>query len=242
MNSQMTQPTPPMPLDHQPVPPRHSRISDDIAYILPMGIFLALIFAGTKFPGGYPLYYALRTVATAIALFLLWRHYTKIRWNALWLGVVVGILGTVQWIGMQLWLQKHFAFFSPPTDAFNPLQYFHNRTALFCFIAVRMIGAVLVVPVMEELFWRDYLWRQILAPNDFKLAAVGECSVVPFLIVSGAFATVHGNWWLTAIVWAIIVAGLLVYTKSLGACIVAHATTNLLLGIYVLLYHDWAFW
>jgi hypothetical protein len=107
---------------------------------------------------------------------------------------------------------------------------------------VRLIGAVLVVPFMEERFWRDYLWRQILAPNDFKLAAIGEWSPGALLIVSAAFSTVHGNWWLTAIVWGLMIGLLLVYTKSLGACIVCHATTNLLLGLYVLKYHAWSFW
>ena len=56
-----------------------------------------------------------------------------------------------------------------------------------------------------------------------------------------AFAMVHVQF-LTAIVWALLIAWLLVRTKSLGACIVAHAVTNLLLGVYVLVYRDWAFW
>ena len=38
------------------------------------------------------------------------------------------------------------------------------------------------------------------------------------------------------------IGALLVYTKSLGACIIAHAVTNLLLALYVLKTHDWAFW
>ena len=110
------------------------------------------------------------------------------------------------------------------------------------FIAVRVASATLVVPVMEELFWRDFLWRSIIAPNDFKLAQIGEWDWKAFVVVTGLFATVHGNWWLTAIVWGAMVAGLLIYTKSLGACIIAHAVTNLLLAIYVLIYKDWAFW
>jgi CAAX prenyl protease-like protein len=98
------------------------------------------------------------------------------------------------------------------------------------------------VPVMEELFWRDFLWRTIIAPADFKLAQVGEKSWSAFLIVAIAFATVHGNWWLTAIVWGMLVGGLLVRTRSLGACIVMHGVTNLLLGVYVLWTRDWSFW
>jgi CAAX prenyl protease-like protein len=219
-----------------------SRIPDDVAYILPMVIFLAFVAAAAQWPGTFAIGYVVKTIATAAALIFLWPHFTKIRWNGLWLGVLVGLLGTFQWIGMQLFLQHHFAFFKPSPDAFNPLTHFGNRTEMIAFISVRMIGAVLVVPFMEELFWRDFLWRQVLAPNDFKLASVGEWAPAPLLIVSGLFATVHGNWWLTAIVWALMVGGLLVRTKSLGACIVAHAVTNLLLGIYVLRFHDWAFW
>jgi membrane protease YdiL (CAAX protease family) len=60
--------------------------------------------------------------------------------------------------------------------------------------------------------------------------------------VCGAFAFVHGNWWLTSIVWAAMVGLLLIYTRSLGACIVAHGVTNLLLALYVLYTRDWSFW
>jgi membrane protease YdiL (CAAX protease family) len=59
--------------------------------------------------------------------------------------------------------------------------------------------------------------------------------------VTLAFAAVHIQW-MTAIVWGSMIALLLVRTRSLGACIIAHAVTNLLLGVYVLYTHDWAFW
>jgi hypothetical protein len=173
---------------------------------------------------------------------MLWKRYTPIRWNYWWLGLLLGIVGIFQWVAMQLWLQRHFAIFRPSGDAFNPLAQFHDPATQYTFIAIRLIGAVLVVPVMEELFWRDFLWRQILAPNDFKLAAVGEWGWAPFLIVAAAFSTVHGNWMPTALVWGIMIGALLVYTKSLGACIIMHATTNLLLGLYVLHTHEWSFW
>ena len=223
-------------------PPARFAIGDDVAYIAPMAIFLGFTWLATKWSDGFATVYPIKTVCTAAALILLRRHYTRIRWNALGLGVFVGIIGTVQWIGLQLLLQKHFAFFRPSPDVFNPILYFHNVGLRWAFIAVRIAGASLVVPFMEELFWRDFLWRQILAPNDFKLARVGEWGWAPFLIVAMAFATVHGNWWLTAIVWALLVGLLLVKTKSLGACIVAHGTCTLLLAGYVLWTHDWSFW
>ncbi len=241
---------PAQPLDYRPQPPGAATgTGDDIAYFLPMGLFLGFVWLATHWPSWYPAIYVVKTVVVAAALIILWPHYTKIRWNYWWLGIIFGIVGIVQWIGMQLLLQKYFAFFRPGGNSFDPFAFFSGageRDGFIvernAFIAFRWAAAVLVVPVMEELFWRDFLWRQILAPNDFKLAAVGEWAWTPFLIVSAAFGTVHGNWWLTAIVWALLIGILLVKTKSLGACIIMHATANLLLGAYVLYTHDWSFW
>jgi CAAX prenyl protease-like protein len=222
-------------------PESPSTVRDDVAYVLPMAIYMAFIWIAAKWPSIYPLTYLARVLLVAAALIAFWRHYTRISWRYWWLGATVGVVGIVQWIGMQLWLQRNFSFFAPPEDPFDPTARFTGGM-LYAFLAVRIIGAVLIVAVMEELFWRDFLWRQILAPNDFKLAEVGERSWAAFLIVSVIFGTVHGNWWLTSIVWGLMIGALLMYTKSLGACIVAHAVTNLLLAVYVLKYRDWAFW
>jgi CAAX prenyl protease-like protein len=235
-------------LDYETPPPARRR--DDVAYVLPMLAFLAFTWLGAnaavkaRFPGAYPISYVTKTVVVAVLLVLFRRHYTKVRWDYWWLGALVGVVGIFQWLGMQLWLQQHVAFFAPPApDAvFDPFRDIASPGARLAFLAVRVAGAVLLVPVMEELFWRDFLWRQVLAPNDFKLAGVGEWGWAPFLVVSGAFALVHGNWWLTSIVWALMIGALLVYTRSLGACIIAHAVTNALLAVYVLRTHDWAFW
>jgi CAAX prenyl protease-like protein len=221
----------------------HPLVRDDVAYVLPMGIFLAFTWVGGNWKSLYPLTYVVKVILVAAALVVLRRHYTKISWRYWWLGAIVGVIGIFQWVGMQLWLQRSFTFFAPSDDPFDPTRFFAGSDAmLYGFLAFRLIGAVLIVPVMEELFWRDFLWRQTLAPNDFKLAEVGERSWSALLIVSLVFAVVHGNWWLTSIVWALMVGALLIYTKSLGACIVAHAVTNLLLAVYVLKYRDWAFW
>ena len=228
------------PLDYAPRP--EGRLSDEVAYWLPMALFLAFLWVGGQWRVLFVASYVARVVLTAGALLLLRSHYTRVRWQYWWLGAIVGVIGLVQWVGMQAVLERHFAFFRPDPDAvFNPTDHY-GGAALWAFVAVRLAGAVLVVPVMEELFWRDWLWRTVLAPNDFKLAAVGEFAWPPVLIVTAAFATVHGHWWPTAIVWGGLIAALLVYTKSLGACIVAHGTTNLLLGLYVLWTHNWSLW
>lgn len=220
-------------------------VRDDWAYMLPMFTFLGFVYLGGKFPDYYPHTYVGRCVCVAALLIMFWKQYTPIRWNHWWLGLIVGVVGIFQWVGMQLLLQKIApTMFAPDLEkVFDPAKTFENPAIYWSFIAVRwIIGASIIVPIMEELFWRDYVWRTIIAPNDFKLAKVGEWEWKAFFGVAAVFAVVHGNWWLTSIVWALMISWLLLKTKSIGACIIAHATTNLLLGAYVLYTRDWSFW
>lgn len=223
---------------------RRPLVGDDIAYMLPMAAFLAFTWAGGHWPDFYVASYVIKTVVAAILLALFWRHYTKISWDYWWLGALIGIAGLFQWVCMEkglLSLWPHYHVMEAP-EPFNPFRHFSTASAAWGFIAIRWAGASLVVPVMEELFWRDFLWRTIAAPADFKLARIGEWERgIPLLLVSLAFSTVHFEW-LTAIVWGLMVGGLLVYTRSLGACVIMHGVTNFLLGAYVLWSHDWKFW
>lgn len=240
--------------------PRPSRLRDDVAYILPMGIFLVFTQVGASWPGLYTVSYLAKTFTVPVALYLCWRHYTKIQWTHLWLGALVGVVGLVQWVGMDKllvllfqWLHAHGGLFDwvpvygnigasgVPTDSFNPFKDIASPAFRWTFIPLRWACAALVVPVMEELFWRDFLWRSFSAPADFKLADVGERDWRAAVFVSLLFATVHIQW-ITAIGWGLLVAWLLIRTRSLGACVVAHAVTNFLLGAYVLYTHDWYYW
>jgi CAAX prenyl protease-like protein len=232
----------PQPLDYQAPPPEKSRPGDEAAYILPMAVFLAFTFAAGHWPAFFPWSYILKTLAAGVLLIVLRKHYTKISWNYAWLGVIVGIIGIVQWVGMEK-LLLHFwpTYPRPSADVFNPYTDISSPALLWAFLPFRLLGPVIVVPFMEELFWRDFLWRTVAAPNDFKIFSIGGWDRLSFIIVTLAFASVHIQW-LTAIVWGAMIALLLLRTRSLGACIIAHGVTNLLLGIYVLCTHDWAFW
>ena len=107
-------------------------------------------------------------------------------------------------------------------------------------VAVRIAGAALVVPVMEELFWRSFLlrWlhdRQFLKvyPNQVGFAALAISSVL--------FGVEHNQW------FAGVVAGLgygLLYmrTGNLWAPILAHAVTNGLLGAWIVGTGAWTYW
>jgi hypothetical protein len=218
-------------------------VADDLAYVLPMAVFLLFTWLGGQWIAFFPASYVIKTVLTGACLIFLWPQYTRIKWSHAWLGVVIGIVGLVQWVGMEKLLLHVWPNYPRASlEVFNPLTSFSSPVMLWTFVTVRLLGPALVVPFMEELFWRDFLWRTLIAPNDFKLAAVGEWDRKSFVIVTVAFASVHLQMWLTALVWGAMIGVLLVRTKSLGACIIAHGVTNLLLGVYVLCTHDWAFW
>lgn len=241
--------------------------------MIPMFAFLAFVWIGGSYADWYPATYISRVLVVGALLIYFWPQYTRITWDYWWLGLIVGVIGIFQWVGMQTLLQEWSVtapLFRPKVTvdpvrlytlllqqwtitpewfqfkpvAFSPVERFGDGTWQFwAFVAVRwIVGAVIVVPVMEELFWRDFVWRSIAAPADFKLARIGEPDWKAFFGTAVVFAVVHGNWWLTSIVWALMISALLWKTRSIGACIIAHATTNFLLGAYVLYTRDWTYW
>ena len=90
-------------------------------------------------------------------------------------------------------------------------------------IAVRLIGSAFVISVAEELFFRKWL--------------IGFAG---FWWMVALFAIEHDRWLVGAI--AGVAYGLLYLRKGLLAAIVAHATTNLVLGLWVIRSGQWQFW
>lgn len=219
-----------------------SGLRDDIAYVGPFALFMVLTWVGSH-EGWYPISYILKTILVSAALWYFWPSFTRISWKYWPLGAAVGALGLVQWIGMEKLLLSLWPDYPRMSgEPMDPFKEFTTPASAYAFILFRWAGATLLVPVMEELFWRDYLQRQLIAPNDFKMAGVGEFDLKSFLIVAVIFgAGVHIQWF-TAIAYGLMIGGLLFYTRSLGACIVCHAVTNFLLGGYVLATRDWYFW
>jgi membrane protease YdiL (CAAX protease family) len=240
--------------------------------VLPMAVFLGILalggYASDWFGefGGYVVAYVARTLIVGGILIWLWKRLmAPVKWTHLGQGVIFGIIGTFQWIGCDKLLLAAQEKLTPdpesagriiftllgtvnPQDGYNLFERIDSPIWLVLFIVVRLLGPVLVVPVMEEIFWRDWLWRGIIAPSNFRLAKVGEWDATAFIVTSLAFAVVHPQR-LVAVLWGLLVAWLLIRTRSLGSIIVMHAVTNLLLGFWVLsaeslfgLKTEWYFW
>jgi CAAX prenyl protease-like protein len=107
-------------------------------------------------------------------------------------------------------------------------------------ITARFIGAALVVPVMEELFWRSFLMRWIQHP---RFETVDPRRVGPRAIVLSTFVFVLAHtMWLAAVVAGLAYAWLYIRSGTLWAPVLAHAVTNGALGAWVVATGQWQFW
>lgn len=113
-----------------------------------------------------------------------------------------------------------------------------NRAEFFLF--VRFFGSALIVPIIEELFWRSYLTRR-LDQVHFEYLEPRYISFFSILISSVLFSLEHQLWFAGLI--AGLVYGLLYkYAQNLWLPILAHTTTNTLLGIWILQFEHWEYW
>jgi len=189
-----------------------------------------------------PLLYLLKTLLAALFLFLCWHHYTPIRWTRLTLGAAVGIAGTVIWILVVYGSQMAGISSKPhPADFYNPDLMLHETWQRWGYLVIRVAGPSLVVPLMEELFFRDFLMRALIRGARFQDVAVGTFTWFSFIGVSLLFGLNHGAQWPAGIAYGLLMGFLLIRTKSLGACIVAHGVTNFTLYLYVIYAGDWQF-
>jgi CAAX prenyl protease-like protein len=182
--------------------------------------------------------YGLRVGLVLVALMVLWRHYSElgrassVSWREWALATGVGVAVFIAWINLDV---KPMAFGSG--EGFDPR--IGGRVSLSLAV-VRLAGAALVVPVMEELFWRSFLLRWLQNPT-FLSVPPGTVGLRALLISSVLFATEHTLW------FAGLLAGLAygwLYKRSgnLWVPVVAHAVTNGVLGAYVLATGAWTFW
>ena len=122
---------------------------------------------------------------------------------------------------------------------FNPF-IFQNGYVSATLVVFRLLGAVLVVPVFEELFWRSFLLRWVINP-DFKKVELGKFTWLSFAVVTLFFGFEH-NRWLVGLFAGAAYNWLIYRERNLWVCILAHAITNLALGVYVLQTQQWGFW
>ncbi len=210
-------------------------------YVTPFVTFVALTYVAGLWPGAAHLWYAAKTVVVGAMLVAFRRRYPELGWGgsvANWvIGLVAGTLALVIWVAPEDLLAP---LMLGESTGFDPHAFGLTGGALVGVIAVRLFGASVVVPVMEELFWRSFLMR-FLIDSNFERVALGTFRLLSFAVVVGAFGIEHHRW-VVGVAAGLIYGGLLVWRRDLFTCILAHGVTNLGRGLYVLKTQQWTFW
>ncbi|RNC64653.1 MAG: CAAX prenyl protease-related protein [Desulfuromonadales bacterium] len=223
-----------------------------LAHILPFAVFMSFIAIEglplwlaetgiiTLQPAGSLYLYPIKTIVVGSLLLYFGKQYHEINIKQITqpstflASALAGIIVFVLWIQMD-WLLP----FQKPAPGYNPnlITDDLHRTVL---IAFRLAGASIVVPIMEEIFWRSYIARMVIN-QDFESVPVGTFTWPSFLVTVLLFGLEH-QLIIAGLMAGVAYHALLCRTKSIAACIVAHSVTNLLLGMYVLKTEAWLFW
>ncbi len=203
-----------------------------LPYVVPMAIYSAFLLVQ---PYANLLWiYPAKTLAVAAALIYFRKEYEELRPGFSLLAVIVGLVAIAIWIAIDPFYPKHEsgAAFDPTTIS--------SLAQRNMFLVFRVVGAVLVVPVMEELFWRAFLIRW-LVNEDFKSVPVGTFTGLSFAVTVALFGAEHTQW-LAGLICGALYNWLYYKRKDVFACVIAHAVSNAALAAWVLSRGDWKFW
>lgn len=217
--------------------------------ILPFAVFIAILAlrgalqspdggVGEAWTLGEALY-AVQAGLAAVLVLVAWRQFSELatwpRQAQAWLlTLLVGVGVFILWIVLdEPWMR-----IGEPATTFVPVA--ADGSLRWDKIAVRLVGAVLVVPVIEELFWRSFVMRSIDS-RDFLAQSPAATSATALIGTAAVFALGH-DLWLAGLVAGLAYAWLYVRTGNLWYPIAAHALTNAALGIYVISTRQWGLW
>ncbi|MEP6955637.1 MAG: CAAX prenyl protease-related protein [Chthoniobacterales bacterium] len=217
-----------------------------LAFILPMGVFigsLALVEPLKKIGGPFwvqaPEYwlYPLQTLVCAALLLWFWRAYELRAPRSLLFTIALALAVFALWISPQ----QFFGWATRP-EGFNPDTFAAQSALYWSTVLFRFLRLVVIVPLVEEIFWRGFLLRYFI-DEKFETVPIGRFSWLSFAVVTLGFTFAHSpaDWIAAAITGALY--NLVAYrTKSLTSCVIAHAVTNLLLGLWIMSTKQWGFW
>ena len=213
------------------------------AYVAPFVVFLGFLALDHVLPLSPAVLYPVRAVLVLATLATVSRRVIPWRPSVPVLSGLVGIAVFAVWVAPDLlwpnlrthWLFQNFLTGAAQSTLSPALQ------ANAAFLAARVFGSVVLVPILEELFWRGWLMRWLITA-DFRKVPIGSYTPTSFWVTALLFASEHGSYWDVGLAAGIIYNWWVVRTRNLADCMLAHAVTNALLAAYVVRFEQWQYW
>jgi uncharacterized protein len=208
------------------------------ARVAPYVIFILLTVAQEMF--GEAARYWFYLGKTLVGAWLLWEmrpFVSEMRWEVSTEAIAIGVGVCLMWVGIDN-LYSHMGADKAP---WNPRAQFGEHSSLaMLFIAARVLGSTLVVPPLEEVFFRSFLYRYFVR-TDFENMPFNRFHLTSFIVTSAIFGFEHSQW-LAGILCGFAFQWLVISKNRLGDAIAAHAITNFLLALWILSQGAWKFW
>jgi CAAX protease family protein len=214
-----------------------------LPYVLPFVVFVVFLVMQQYSPLPVAVDYPLRIVLLAAVMWYFSRPVIDLRTSHTLATVLLGIAVFVIWVAPDVLFphyREHWLFQNSVLGHLNnkvPPELLTSPVVLWS----RIVRAVVIVPILEELFWRAWLMRWIISPR-FQDIPLGTYSPVAFWVTAALFASEHGSYWEVGLIAGIAYNWWMIRTKSLGDCILAHAVTNACLCGYVVATKHWEYW
>lgn len=208
--------------------------SPEYARIMPLFVFVAITAAGGMMGGDWKFWmYALKVLVGAWLVWEMRPFVTEMRWAFSWEAVVVGVTIFAIWVGFDPYYPKNNLIFKDTEESiWNPFERFGGGSPVaWALIVIRIFGMAIVVPPLEEVFYRSFFYRYIVK-YDFQKVGLGHFDGIAFVLVSLLFGLAHFQW-LPGILCGMAYQWLVIRKGRLGDAMTAHAITNFLLGVYV---------
>jgi CAAX prenyl protease-like protein len=213
-----------------------------MAYVAPFGAFIAVMAAEHALLPHSQILYPIRFLIVLAVILLVSRPYLQLRPRNPLASIAVGIAVFLIWIAPdQLFGYRHFWLFDNAITGSASTSIPTDMQASLWFLALRTLGSVALVPIIEELFWRGWLMRWLINP-DFEKVPLGTYAPAAFWVVAILFASEHGPYWEVGLIAGAVYNWWLIRTRSLADCILAHAVTNGILAAYVMASGQWQYW
>ncbi len=198
----------------------------------------------------YPWIYTLKIAATMIAVAWVLPAYRSFPFRLSIWSWIVGFVGVFVWIGLvKLHLEQTVLgslglgklVDMGARSGYNPFDALSEHPGgAWTFWGIRLFGLAVVVPFIEEAFLRGFLMR-FFVERDWWKVPFGKVNTAAILAGVIAPVLLHPAEMVAAAVWFSMVTWLMVKTKNFWDCVVAHAVTNFLLGMYAWNSGEWYF-
>jgi CAAX prenyl protease-like protein len=214
-----------------------------LAYVAPFAVFMFFVALRGYWDLTDLADQLVRITAVSAAIVVFSRKVLDFRVRAWGMSIVWGVVISAVWVLPDLLLPsyRHSIFFEN--------RFFGSATSTLAgaslasplVLMLRSLRAILIVPIVEELFWRGWLQRWLI-DSHFQKVPYGTYSAFSFWTTAVLFASEHGPYWDVGLAAGCIFNFWMLRVRGLADLIVTHAVANACLSAYVIAAGKWEYW